>query len=186
MRTPRSTRRTAIRQPRAVLPAPYSFARRLALLADVEDLRRLGLHPEGDLHRLDGGLELRVVPARAPCCIWSSFSSRSSSRRCSVSVNLSLLMIRDRASSDRSPCRSSLLVGLLLDLVARCTCPGRRPGRKRCSTAAARRGRHARAEHDDSRAGSGSRCRGRRSATSPSTAGPTCVSPEFIISSDGS
>ena len=43
-----------------MLPGPYIFERGLALLADIEDLRRLGLHPVGDFHRRDGRFELRI------------------------------------------------------------------------------------------------------------------------------
>ena len=44
-----------------MLPGPYSFSVAVALLADVEDLGRLGLHPVGDLHRLDRRFELRIA-----------------------------------------------------------------------------------------------------------------------------
>ena len=41
-------------------------------------------------------------------------------------------------------------------------------------------------EHDEARAGSGSPCPGRRSATSPGSGRIGCMLPEFIIKSDGS
>ena len=51
-------------------------------LRDVENFRRFGLHAEGDLGRLDGGLELRVGAGRSKC-IRLSLRNRSSWRRCS-------------------------------------------------------------------------------------------------------
>ena len=65
MRTPRSTSRTAIRQPRAVLPGPVQLLGRNALAADVEHVRGLGLHAIGGLHHLDGALDLRVLLLQA-------------------------------------------------------------------------------------------------------------------------
>ena len=65
-RTPRSSSRRVIRSCRAWVPGPYSVADRLRLAADVERLGRLGLHPVGQLERLDPRLERRVVRGALP------------------------------------------------------------------------------------------------------------------------
>ena len=62
-RTPRSSSRRVISNWRPCVPDPYMARIGSRLAADVEGLGRLGLHPVGQLERLDPRLEGRVVAA---------------------------------------------------------------------------------------------------------------------------
>ena len=90
--------------------------RRLALLADVEDLRRFGLHPVGGLHRLDRRLELRVVDrSRSSCsrlsCLEQIELAPLLGQRELVVVDVGDQLLRIEVLAD------DLGLGLLLDLV---------------------------------------------------------------------
>ena len=63
MRTPRSTSR--LRQQAAAADLGVAVARQCLrlLLANVEGIRRLGLHAEGRLHGFNGSLQLGVAGA---------------------------------------------------------------------------------------------------------------------------
>ena len=84
-RTPRSSSRRVISSCRPCVPGAVQLADRLRLAADVEGVGRLGLHPVGQLERLDAGFELRRRRrGRARCCALSA-ATRSSCSRCSAS-----------------------------------------------------------------------------------------------------
>ena len=129
---------------------------------------------KASLERLDPRLELRRRRRAARRCARLSCSSRSSCSRCCVAVEAAgCVMLRDAACRRRMSAVSTCVA-----LVARRagSCCSRAAGRRRLAAGTGRR----------SRAGSGSRCPGRRCSHEPRLGRIGCMSPQFISSSAGS
>ena len=62
MRTPFCASRTAVKAAARHRPRTVKIERGLRFLANVEHVRRLGLHAVGHLHRLDDRLHLLIGP----------------------------------------------------------------------------------------------------------------------------
>ena len=171
MRTPRSTSRRAIRQALANSPSPY----RARVAADSR--------PRSNASCASNCMR-KAISSDA-----MRASSASSWPRCVQMLAVERLEQVELVALRR---RGQVAVGDVADDPVRvdrrccgCACPGRCRAGSCCSTTAGRRPA-CRDRARRSRAGSGSPCPGRRSATSPGSAGSAACCPSSSSSSDGS